>query len=236
MAESSYDCIVIGSGPGGYVAALRAAQLGKRTAVVERDKLGGRCLNYACIPAKAVLRSADLLTEMREGGDFGINAGLDRDRLRGDPGAPGQGRATRSPRASAGCSANTGSRSSRAPDRCSRTARCPSTGSPTARRAWCSPPGRSRAPIPGAEFGGRVIGTEEAWALAEVPARLAVVGARCLGHGDRLGVRPAGQRGAAARGARTGAADRGRGHLEARRTGPQAPGDPDPHRHARWPR
>ena len=75
MAESSYDCIVIGSGPGGYVAALRAAQLGKRTAVVERDKLGGRCLNYACIPAKAVLRSADLLTEMREGADFGIKAG-----------------------------------------------------------------------------------------------------------------------------------------------------------------
>ena len=62
MAESSYDCIVIGSGPGGYVAAIRAAQLGKKTAVVERDKVGGRCLNYACIPAKAVLRSADLLT------------------------------------------------------------------------------------------------------------------------------------------------------------------------------
>src|SRR5271154_1350902 len=74
MAESSYDCIVIGSGPGGYVAALRAAQLGKRTAVVERDKIGGRCLNYACIPAKAVLRSADLLTEVREGADFGIRA------------------------------------------------------------------------------------------------------------------------------------------------------------------
>ncbi len=66
MAESSYDCIVIGSGPGGYVAAIRAAQLGKRTAVVEQDKVGGRCLNYACIPAKAVLRSADLLTEIRE--------------------------------------------------------------------------------------------------------------------------------------------------------------------------
>src|ERR1700751_2133181 len=74
MAESSYDCIVIGSGPGGYVAAIRAAQLGLKTAVVERDKLGGRCLNYACIPAKAVLRSADLLTEMREAGDFGIEA------------------------------------------------------------------------------------------------------------------------------------------------------------------
>ena len=67
MAESSYDCIVIGSGPGGYVAAMRAAQLGMRTAVVESDKLGGRCLNYACIPAKAVLRSADLLTRDARG-------------------------------------------------------------------------------------------------------------------------------------------------------------------------
>src|SRR6202012_5821611 len=75
MAENAYDCIVIGAGPGGCVAAIRAAQLGKKTAVVERDKLGGRCLNYACIPAKAVLRSADLLSEVREAGDFGLQVG-----------------------------------------------------------------------------------------------------------------------------------------------------------------
>src|SRR3984885_10977008 len=74
MAET-YEWIVIGSGPGGYVAAIRAAQLGKKTAVVERDKVGGRCLNYACIPAKAVLRSADLLSEIRESGAFGLNVG-----------------------------------------------------------------------------------------------------------------------------------------------------------------
>src|SRR5271154_4873826 len=72
MAESSYDCIVIGSGPGGYVAAIRAAQLGMKTAVIERDRLGGRCLNYACIPAKAVLRSADLLSEVREADEYGV--------------------------------------------------------------------------------------------------------------------------------------------------------------------
>src|SRR5437764_7328898 len=72
MAESSYDCIVIGSGPGGYVAAIRAAQLGMKTAVAEKDAIGGRCLNYACIPAKAVLRCADVLTEVREAGGFGI--------------------------------------------------------------------------------------------------------------------------------------------------------------------
>ena len=73
MTASSYDCIVIGSGPGGYVAAIRAAQLGMKTAVIEQDKVGGRCLNYACIPAKAVLRVADVLSEIREAGEFGIN-------------------------------------------------------------------------------------------------------------------------------------------------------------------
>src|ERR687894_2202056 len=70
-----YDCIVIGSGPGGYVAAIRAAQLGLKTAVVEKDKVGGRCLNYACIPAKAVLRVADVLQEIREAGEFGLKVG-----------------------------------------------------------------------------------------------------------------------------------------------------------------
>ena len=72
MAESSYDCIVIGSGPGGYVAAIRAAQLGMKTAVVEKDRIGGRCLNYACIPAKGVLRVADVYSEIGHAGDFGI--------------------------------------------------------------------------------------------------------------------------------------------------------------------
>src|SRR5437762_12470242 len=75
MPESSYDCLVIGSGPGGYVAAIRAAQLGMKTAVVEKDAVGGRCLNYACIPAKAVLRTADVLSEIREAGDFGLKVG-----------------------------------------------------------------------------------------------------------------------------------------------------------------
>src|ERR1700720_714816 len=80
MAATSYDCIVVGSGPGGYVAAIRAAQLGKKTAVVERDKVGGRCLNYACIPAKALLRSADLLSEIRDAEEFGLKvAGVEVD-------------------------------------------------------------------------------------------------------------------------------------------------------------
>src|SRR5437588_3901569 len=75
MADSSYDCVVIGSGPGGYVAAIRAAQLGMKAAIVEKDRIGGRCLNYACIPAKAVLRVADVLTEVRDAEDFGIVVG-----------------------------------------------------------------------------------------------------------------------------------------------------------------
>src|SRR6266566_15560 len=67
--------VVIGSGPGGYVAAIRAAQLGLKTACVEREFVGGRCLNVACIPAKAMLRAADVLTELEGGAEFGVEAG-----------------------------------------------------------------------------------------------------------------------------------------------------------------
>src|ERR1700754_3442974 len=69
---AQYDFLLIGSGPGGYVAAIRAAQLGMKTAVVEKDKVGGRCLNYACIPAKAVLRVADVLSEIDDADELGI--------------------------------------------------------------------------------------------------------------------------------------------------------------------
>ena len=88
MPESSYDCVVIGSGPGGYVAAIRAAQLGMKTAVIEKDTVGGRCLNYACIPAKAVLRVADVLTEIREADEFGIKVGEPEVDYAGVVGAP----------------------------------------------------------------------------------------------------------------------------------------------------
>ena len=73
MPESKYDCIVIGSGPGGYVAAIRAAQLGLKTAVVEKGNTGGRCLNEACIPAKAILRVAEVYQEVQHAGSFGVN-------------------------------------------------------------------------------------------------------------------------------------------------------------------
>src|SRR3954451_20211174 len=72
MPESKYDCVVIGSGPGGYVAAIRAAQLGMKTAVVEKENVGGRCLNEACIPAKAILRVAEVMDEVSHAKGFGI--------------------------------------------------------------------------------------------------------------------------------------------------------------------
>lgn len=71
MADS-YDVIVIGGGPGGYHAAIRSAQLGKKTAVVERDKPGGRCLNYACIPAKTMLHTAELFDHARNSAELGV--------------------------------------------------------------------------------------------------------------------------------------------------------------------
>ncbi len=192
MAESSYDCIVIGSGPGGYVAAIRAAQLGKKTAVIERDKVGGRCLNYACIPAKAVLRSADLLSEIREAGDFGLAvAGVEVDYAAVQArrakvvdtltsGVGGlfkrngieliEGDAALAPAQSA---SGNGDASTHVAVRVGET----EIQAATVVLATGSVP-RS---IPGVELGGRVLGTEQAWALAELPARLAVIGAGASG-------------------------------------------------------
>jgi dihydrolipoamide dehydrogenase len=180
MAESSYDCIVIGSGPGGYVAAIRAAQLGMRTAVVESDQIGGRCLNYACIPAKAVLRVADVLTEIRGAGDFGITvsapevdfaavaqrrqkvvktltggvAGLMK--KNGIDVIEGHGSITDEGNVKIGANFD---------------------GTELAATTVILATGSVPKPLPGTQFGGRVIGTEEAWALQELPATLAVVGA-----------------------------------------------------------
>jgi dihydrolipoamide dehydrogenase len=181
MADRSYDCVVIGSGPGGYVAAIRAAQLGMRTAVVEDDKVGGRCLNYACIPAKAVLRVADVLQEVRDAGEFGITVAeptidyaavserrrkvvetltsgvamlLEKNAI---DVIMGQGTLTGDGTVQAGGE------------------------SLAVAKATILATGSVKKPIPGAQFGGRVIGTEEAWALGELPRRLAVVGAGASG-------------------------------------------------------
>jgi dihydrolipoamide dehydrogenase len=72
--SNAFDLIVIGSGPGGYVTAIRGAQLGMKTAIVERDKLGGICLNWGCIPTKALLRSAEVYRNFQHAKDFGLSA------------------------------------------------------------------------------------------------------------------------------------------------------------------
>jgi len=74
MADTSFDILIIGSGPGGYVTAIRAAQLGFRTAIVERDYLGGICLNWGCIPTKALLRSAEIFHYFQHAKDYGLSA------------------------------------------------------------------------------------------------------------------------------------------------------------------
>jgi dihydrolipoamide dehydrogenase len=74
MAETNFDVLIIGSGPGGYVTAIRAAQLGFKTAIVERDHLGGICLNWGCIPTKALLRSAEIFHYMQHAKDYGLSA------------------------------------------------------------------------------------------------------------------------------------------------------------------
>src|SRR5438270_5471734 len=180
MAQSAYDCIVIGSGPGGYVAAIRAAQLGKTTAVIESDKVGGRCLNYACIPAKALLRSADVLSEIRDSEEYGLKvSGVQvdyaavqarRERVVNTltSGVAGlfrkheidlvEGRASLS--ADGGVSVD---------------------GEAIGAGMVILATGSVPLAIPGTSFGGRVIGTEEVYALPELPARLAVVGAGASG-------------------------------------------------------
>jgi dihydrolipoamide dehydrogenase len=180
MADSSYDCVVIGSGPGGYVAAIRAAQLGMKTAVIERDKVGGRCLNYACIPAKAVLRSADLLSEVRDAGEFGLRvSGVEVDYA--------AIQARREKVVSTLTSGVSGLFKKNKIELIEGDGALGADGQVlvgdltiTAASVILATGSVPRA-IPGVGFGGRVIGTEEAWALPEVPGRLAVVGAGASG-------------------------------------------------------
>jgi dihydrolipoamide dehydrogenase len=191
MAESSYECIVIGSGPGGYVAAIRAAQLGKKTAVIEKDKVGGRCLNYACIPAKAVLRSADLLSEIREAGDYGLNvAGVEVDypavqgrrekvvsTLVGGVGGLFKKNSIDLIEGEASLARPGGA----GKDSTSENVRVRVGEQTLLAGTVILAAGSVKRSIPGVEFGARVIGTEEAWALPELPERMAVVGAGASG-------------------------------------------------------
>ncbi|HEY5977889.1 MAG TPA: dihydrolipoyl dehydrogenase [Solirubrobacterales bacterium] len=179
MADS-FDVIVIGGGPGGYVAAIRAAQLGKKTAVVERDKAGGRCLNYACIPAKTVLRTAEIYEQAREGGELGVVAkdiSLDWDAL-------GKRRAAVSESLSNGVEGLwkknkieviEGAGSLDADGNVK-------VGDTTYEAATVIlATGSVALPIPGVEFGDRVLDTWGAWSLPEQPKKIAVAGAGASG-------------------------------------------------------
>jgi dihydrolipoamide dehydrogenase len=180
MPDSAYDCIVIGSGPGGYVAAIRAAQLGMKTAVVEKDRVGGRCLNYACIPAKAVLRVADVLSEIRDADEFGLKVGEPEI----DYAAVSARREKVIKTLTGGVSGLFKKNKIEVIEGAGAVAGAGAVsvdGQEYGARAIVLATGSVKRPIPGTHFGGRVIGTEEAWALSELPRTMAVVGAGASG-------------------------------------------------------
>ncbi|HEX2265354.1 MAG TPA: dihydrolipoyl dehydrogenase, partial [Solirubrobacterales bacterium] len=179
MAES-FDQIVIGGGPGGYVAAIRAAQLGQKTAVVERDKAGGRCLNYACIPAKTVLRTAEIFHEAQASADLGVVAGD----VRLDWAALHKRREDVSAQLSGGVE---GLWKKNKIEFIHGDASLTSDGNVKVgdevyeAKAVTLATGSVALPIPGVEFGGRVVETWGAWSLPERPGKIAVVGAGASG-------------------------------------------------------
>jgi dihydrolipoamide dehydrogenase len=179
MADS-FDQIVIGGGPGGYVAAIRAAQLDQKTAVVERDKAGGRCLNYACIPAKTVLRTAEIYDDARNGEHLGI-VGTD---VKLDWEALHKRRADVSAQLSGGVEGlwKKGKIEFIEGDASLTAEGNVKVGDEVYEaKAVTLATGSVALPIPGVEFGGRVLDTWGAWSLSERPNRIAVVGAGASG-------------------------------------------------------
>ena len=179
MADK-YDMVVIGSGPGGYVAAIRAAQLGMKTACVERESVGGRCLNVACIPAKAMLRAADVLTELRDGAEFGVQAG----ETSFDIAAAGKHRDKVVKTLTGGVGGLFKKHKIDLLEGAGRlvgkgTVAVGDTEYEAANVVLAT--GSVAQPIPGTKFDGRVLDTAAAWLLNEQPQRLAVVGAGASG-------------------------------------------------------
>jgi dihydrolipoamide dehydrogenase len=183
MADS-FDCVVIGSGPGGYVAAIRAAQLDMKTAVVEKDVVGGRCLNYACIPAKAVLRSADVLSEIDDAAEYGL---VVKDRSV-DFGAVSERRDKVIKTLTGGVAGLFKKNSIEYIEGFGKLTADGNVvvggdfdGRELEAKTVVLATGSVPRPIPGVEFGGRVIDTAGAWLMKDLPAKLAVVGAGASG-------------------------------------------------------
>ncbi len=176
----SFDVIVIGGGPGGYHAAIRAAQLGKNTAVVEMDKPGGRCLNYACIPAKTMLHTAEIFDHARNSADLGItvkDAALDWKAL-------GERRTKVSETLSGGVkmlwdkNKITMIEGKGALDE---NANVVVDGTTYEAGAVVLATGSVALPVPGVEFGDRIVDTWGAWSLPALPKSIGVVGAGASG-------------------------------------------------------
>ena len=180
MAEP-FDVIVIGGGPGGYVAAIRAAQLGQRTAVVEKDKPGGRCLNYACIPAKTILHTAEIFDEVVNGG---AELGIKVQRPSIDWKALGERRASVSEGLSGGVKMLWDKNKVELIEgEAALTADGNVKVGKTTHeaKAVVLATGSVAMPIPGVEFAGRIVDTWGAWSLPAMPKTLAVVGAGASG-------------------------------------------------------
>ncbi len=179
MADA-HDVIVIGGGPGGYHAAIRAAQLSKRTAVVEADKPGGRCLNYACIPAKTMLHTAEILDHTRNSAELGVTvegAALDWEAL-----------AERRAKVSEGLSGGVKmlwdkNKVTLIPGRgeLDSDANVAVDGTTHEAAAVVLATGSTATPIPGVEFSERIVDTWGAWSLPSLPKSIAVVGAGASG-------------------------------------------------------
>ena len=180
MADESFDVIVIGAGPGGYVAAIRAAQLGKSTAVVESDKTGGRCLNYACIPAKTMLHTAEVLDDAKNSADIGVKVqGVELDWE-----ALGQRRTDVSASLSGGVKGLFDKNKIKLIEgEGALTAEGDVKVGDTVYGAGkvILATGSVAQAIPGVEFSDRVLDTWGAWSLPERPGKIAVVGAGASG-------------------------------------------------------
>jgi dihydrolipoamide dehydrogenase len=181
---AKFDVVVVGGGPGGYVAAIYAAQQGKKTALVEREDLGGTCLNWGCIPTKALARSAEVLATVRQAGEFGVT--LDQNSLRGDYAAAQKRSREVSAKLRRGVSAllkkngvetftGTGVLTG------AKTVRVDPKGDVLEAGNVILATGSRPNMIPGVEAGERVMTSRQALELTEIPNKMVIIGGGAIG-------------------------------------------------------